>query len=101
MIRQEKKNAHCIRPCNSHRAAFLEYSFQARIGNMDGVLVAYHNTARIFGFQYISLREMDTCLYGREESGNRVFLRCVSVMHLLYDEIAKCFPDKVPFSLVR
>ncbi|KAG5220919.1 mitochondrial protein Pet127-domain-containing protein [Salix suchowensis] len=29
------------------RSAFLKYSFQARIGNMDGVLVAYHNTARL------------------------------------------------------
>ncbi|EEB95415.1 hypothetical protein MPER_05620, partial [Moniliophthora perniciosa FA553] len=32
------------------RSAFLKYSFQARIGNMDGVFVAYHNTARMFGF---------------------------------------------------
>jgi hypothetical protein len=37
------------------RAAFLKYSMQVRIGDMDGIFVAYHNTARIFGFQYISL----------------------------------------------
>ena len=37
------------------RSAFLKYSMQVRIGNMDGIFVAYHNTARIFGFQYISL----------------------------------------------
>ncbi|KAI0699284.1 Pet127-domain-containing protein [Cerioporus squamosus] len=76
------------------RSAFLEYSFQARIGNMDGVLVAYHNTARIFGFQYISLREMDISLFGREGAGIRVFLRCVRLMELLYEEIAKCFPQQ-------
>ena len=77
------------------RAAFLEYSFQARIGNMDGVLVAYHNTARIFGFQYISLNEMDVCLFGRKGAGTRVFLRCVRLMELLYEEITKCFPAQV------
>lgn len=77
------------------RSAFLEYSFQARIGNMDGVLVAYHNTARIFGFQYVSLDEMDICLFGRKGAGERVFLRCVHLMELLYKEIAKCFPDQV------
>ncbi|KAI0670770.1 Pet127-domain-containing protein [Trametes maxima] len=76
------------------RSAFLEYSFQARIGNMDGVMVAYHNTARIFGFQYISLREMDLCLFGREGAGERVFLRCVALMELIYREVAKCFPGE-------
>ncbi|RDX42492.1 Pet127-domain-containing protein [Lentinus brumalis] len=76
------------------RSAFLEYSFQARIGNMDGILVAYHNTARIFGFQYISLREMDVSLFGRAGAGTRVFLRCVRLMELLYEEIAKCFPQQ-------
>ncbi|OSD07190.1 Pet127-domain-containing protein [Trametes coccinea BRFM310] len=76
------------------RAAFLEYSFQARIGNMDGVFVAYHNVAQIFGFQYISLREMDRRLFGREGAGARVFERCVALMELLYQEIVKCFPRR-------
>ncbi|KAI0372193.1 Pet127-domain-containing protein [Pilatotrama ljubarskyi] len=76
------------------RSAFLEYSFQARIGNMDGVMVAYHNTAQIFGFQYVSLRDMDLALFGRSDAGTRVFLRCVALMELLYHEIAKCFPRK-------
>ena len=37
------------------RAAFLKYNFQARIGHMDGIFVAYHNTSEMFGFQYIDL----------------------------------------------
>lgn len=76
------------------RSAFLEYSFQARIGGMDGVFVAYHNTARIFGLQYISLREMDSRLFGREDAGDRVFLRCVTLMARLYREITSCFPNE-------
>lgn len=46
------------------RAAFLKYSLQVRIGNMDGIFVAFHNTERIFGFQYISLSEMDEAIHG-------------------------------------
>jgi hypothetical protein len=33
----------------------IRVSFQARIGDMDGIFVAYHNTARVFGFQYLPL----------------------------------------------
>ncbi|KAH9922820.1 Pet127-domain-containing protein [Epithele typhae] len=76
------------------RNSFLDYSFQARIGNMDGVFVAFHNTARIFGFQYISLDEMDECLYGVSGTGQRVFQRCVYIMERLYRTITKSFPKK-------
>jgi len=37
------------------RSAMLKYSMQVRIGKMDGIFVAYHNTARLFGFQYLPL----------------------------------------------
>ncbi|THH10463.1 hypothetical protein EW145_g1312 [Phellinidium pouzarii] len=76
------------------RSAFLKYSFQARIGNMDGVFVAHHNTARIFGFQYISLNEMDECLFGAGDRGWRVFDKCVSMLEVVAGEIAECFPGK-------
>ncbi|KAI8865902.1 Pet127-domain-containing protein [Ramicandelaber brevisporus] len=55
------------------RAAFLKYSFQARIGNMDGVMVTYHNTARVFGFQYVSVDEMDARLNGNRLTGDMTF----------------------------
>ncbi|KAL6304323.1 mitochondrial protein Pet127-domain-containing protein [Sparassis latifolia] len=61
------------------RSAFLKYrhvslsaeDFQARIGDMDGVFVAFHNTDQIFGFQYIPLEEMDMRLYGDSKAGPR------------------------------
>ncbi|OMJ20987.1 mRNA degradation protein, partial [Smittium culicis] len=55
------------------RSAFLKYNFQTRIGHMDGVFVAYHNTASICGFQYISTKEMDRRLYGNSLTGNYSF----------------------------
>ncbi|KAG2127544.1 mitochondrial protein Pet127-domain-containing protein [Suillus bovinus] len=89
------------------RSAFLKYSFQARIGNMDGVFVAYHNTARIFGFQYISLEEMDARLFGQDvkptgvvngnstpTKGARVFEKCVKLLEMVMDEIVGVFGER-------
>lgn len=78
------------------RSAFLKYQFQARIGNMDGVFVAYHNTARMFGFQYVPLEEMDERLFGSAPgAGDRVFQKCMETLELVSDEIIACFPRQV------
>lgn len=45
------------------RSVLLKYSLQVRLGNMDGIFVAYHNISKIFGFQYIPLEEMDFILH--------------------------------------
>ena len=62
---------------------------------MDGVFVAYHNTAKLFGFQYIPLVDMDERLFGSSESGERVFEMSVSLMEALMEEITVCFPNQV------
>jgi hypothetical protein len=74
------------------RSAFLKYSFQARIGNMDGVFVAYHNTERIFGFQYIPLSEMDARLFGERASGNAVFEKCMLLLEVILEEATRQLP---------
>ena len=61
---------------------------------MDGVIVAYHNTARLFGFQYIPLDEIDECLFGRDQ-GDRVFQKCVGLLEEVADEMSRIFPEKV------
>lgn len=71
------------------------YSLQARIGNMDGVLVAYHNTSRIFGFQYVPLEEMDERLYGNKHAGPYVFEKCVKLLEIISTEITSHFPEQV------
>ena len=43
--------------------AMLKYGFQARIGQMDGIFVAYHNLNSFFGFQYFPLSEIDKIFY--------------------------------------
>ncbi|KAK7690049.1 hypothetical protein QCA50_006694 [Cerrena zonata] len=76
------------------RAAFLKYSFQARIGNMDGIFAAYHNTARIFGFQYIPLEEMDQALYGHKDVGMRIFEKCLNMLEVISSEVTQLFPNE-------
>ncbi|KAL1748055.1 mitochondrial protein Pet127-domain-containing protein [Schizophyllum fasciatum] len=75
------------------RSAFLKYSFQARIGNMDGIFCAYHNVARVFGFQYFGLEEIDARLFGMGAgAGDRVFGKCVALLETVAEEVAGCFP---------
>lgn len=41
----------------------LKYGLQARIGQMDGIFVAYHNVNSFSGFQYLPLSEIDKVFY--------------------------------------
>ncbi|KAI9443275.1 mitochondrial protein Pet127-domain-containing protein [Lactarius indigo] len=76
------------------RSAFLKYSFQARIGNMDGVFVTYHNTKKIFGFQYIPLSEMDARLFGDDAVGDAVFERCLTLLEVVLEEATRELPHQ-------
>ncbi|KAG9103870.1 hypothetical protein FRC06_007399 [Ceratobasidium sp. 370] len=76
------------------RSALLKYSFQARIGAMDGVFVLYHNTSRIFGFQYLPLKEMDERLFGGHESGERAFRACLGFLEVIAENVTSCFPGR-------
>ncbi|QRV86472.1 mRNA degradation protein [Ceratobasidium sp. AG-Ba] len=76
------------------RSALLKYSFQARIGDMDGVFVAYHNTSRMFGFQYIPLEEMDERLFGGHEGGERAFKACLGFLEVIAENVTSCFPEQ-------
>ena len=42
----------------------MKYCLQVRIGGMDSIFVAYHNTAEIFGFEYMLLEQMEEVMFG-------------------------------------
>ncbi|RLV96220.1 mRNA degradation protein [Spathaspora sp. JA1] len=50
--------------------ALMKYMFQARIGQMDGIFVAYHNVSSIFGFQYLPLQALDEIYYNNPSFEN-------------------------------
>ncbi|KAJ3103728.1 hypothetical protein HDU97_009902 [Phlyctochytrium planicorne] len=76
------------------RSAMLKYNFQVRIGNMDGILVCYHNTDEIFGFQYLSVQEMDEVLYGSSEFGDASFAVSIKLLEAVIDTVTKKFWGK-------
>jgi hypothetical protein len=65
---------------------------------MDGVFVAYHNTSRMFGFQYVPLKEMDQRLFGSHEGGERVFKSCLGLLEVIAENVVSCFPGQVGLS---
>ena len=71
---------------------------------MDGIFLAYHNTAKIFGFQYLPLEAIDSYIFGPDDVsctkdptrlGWRVFSKCVGVLEAVADEVVNCFPGQV------
>ena len=78
------------------RSAFLKYSLQVRMGRMDGIFVAFHNTERIFGFQYIPLPEMDLSLHGTSDTtlGDKEFKLSLALLNNLMDRASKRFPEQ-------
>ena len=79
------------------RAAFLKYSLQVRMGRMDGIFVAFHNTQRIFGFQYISSEEMDAALHGQWDLtlGDHEFKLSLDLLNKVLDRATKKYPEQV------
>ncbi|ORX46564.1 Pet127-domain-containing protein [Hesseltinella vesiculosa] len=76
------------------RSAFLKYCFQVRIGHMDGIMVTYHNTEKIFGFQYISREELDARLFGTTKMGDDVFKYSLSMMKNIFQLATDRFPEQ-------
>ncbi|KAF3925624.1 hypothetical protein ABW21_db0206489 [Orbilia brochopaga] len=76
------------------RSAFMKYSLQVRMGRMDGCFVAYHNTKRIFGFQYISIDEMDEALHGGPGVGDQEFKLSLKLLNEALDRATKKYPKQ-------
>lgn len=78
------------------RAAFLKYSLQVRMGRMDGIFVAFHNIERIFGFQYISLPELDLTIHGTEDTtiGDNEFKLSLDLLNKVLNRATEKYPEK-------
>lgn len=79
------------------RAAFLKYSMQVRMGRMDGIFVAFHNVERIFGFQYVSLNEMDLTVHGQHDTslGDQEFTLSLHLLNKILNRAAEKYPKTV------
>ncbi|KIW71576.1 hypothetical protein PV04_03723 [Phialophora macrospora] len=78
------------------RSAFLKYSLQVRMGRMDGIFVAYHNTERLFGFQYVPLPELDFALHGQADRtlGDQEFSLSIQLLDYIFNEATMQHPGQ-------
>jgi hypothetical protein len=83
---------------DNFRAAFLKYIFQARIGRMEGIFVAYHNTTELLGFEYITLREMEQYIFDTPAMADLSFDVTTKLLQLVLNEATKKCPN-APFRL--
>ena len=77
------------------RAALLKYNFQARIGHMDGIFVCYHNTATVFGFEYMSVEEMNEKIFGSQEMAQQAFHLSIGVLERILESCTELYPEQV------
>ena len=67
------------------RGGFLKYIMQMKIGKMQGAAIAYHNTQKIFGFEYIKLEDMEKRIFGCPEFSDIVFNSSLSLFEKILD----------------
>lgn len=77
------------------RATLLKYSLQVRMGRMDGIFIAFHNVDRIFGFQYLSLADLDEVLHGQRDTslGDQEFKLSIALVDEIISKATAQFPN--------
>jgi hypothetical protein len=76
------------------RGAFLKYYFQLKIGGMDGAFISYHNTQKIFGFEYIKLVDMERRLFGNSNFSDVIFKASIKLLQETLEVIIKDFNNE-------
>ena len=66
---------------------------QIKIGKMDGAFVAYHNTEKIYGYEYIQLKEMALRLFGNEYNLDISFIVISKMLTIVLDELRAKLPE--------
>jgi len=69
------------------RGGFLKYIMQMKIGRMQGAAIAYHNTQKVFGFEYIKLEQMENRVFGCSEFSDVVFDKSLGLLEKIMDHI--------------
>jgi hypothetical protein len=79
------------------RSTLLKYSLQVRLGRMDGIFVAYHNLARLFGFQYLGIDEMDFAIHGTrdQKTGDEELKASLHILEKTFEKAVERFPNQV------
>jgi hypothetical protein len=84
------------------RSTMLKYSLQVRLGRMDGIFVAYHNLTRMFGFQYLSIADMDYAIHGTRDrkSGDEELKASLHLLEKTFEKAIERFPKQVSSNVI-
>ena len=58
-----------------------------KIGRMQGAAIAYHNTQKIFGFEYIKIEEMENRVFGCSQFSDVVFDKSLGLLEKIFDYV--------------
>jgi hypothetical protein len=78
------------------RSVFLKYALQLRIGRMSGAFVAYHNTSKMLGFEFVTLEEIEAYVFGSKAWTAQAFSSTIRLLGLVLDEITSAMPVSHP-----
>jgi Mitochondrial protein Pet127 len=78
------------------RSVFLKYALQLRIGRMSGAFVAYHNTSKMLGFEFVTLEEIEAYVFGSKTWTEQAFSSTIRLLGLILDEITIAMPVSYP-----
>lgn len=67
---------------------------QVKIGGMDGAFIAYHNTEKIYGYEYVKMKEMAYRSFGDEYNMDVTFVCTSKMLTIVLDNIREQLQDK-------
>lgn len=73
------------------RSAFLRNIFQVRIGEMAGIFVAYHNTQEVFGFEHITLADMEQTIFQSQRMADITFDTTLKLLDQILMQVTASF----------
>jgi hypothetical protein len=76
------------------RSPMIKYYFQAKIGNMDGIFVCYHNVKQIFGFEYLNMERMAHDIFGSKRFADMSFQYSLQLSNAILEAITSLNPSK-------
>ena len=61
---------------------------------MDGIFVMYHNTKEIFGFEYVTLKQMEQDIFGNSLFASDSFNLSIKILQGIFDHVTAKYPKK-------
>jgi len=75
------------------KSTLIKYCFQARLGNMDGIFITYHNILKIFGFEYLPLAELEKAIFETRKMADTCFNATMALFQIALNEILNEFKE--------